>query len=102
MNIGIEGSKKNDKPWKTRIERDIIMQDDLKESGIQGGKVLADKLALFSFIIGIPILIIGLYASFNMILGWGFDVNIATIILVIIINVLGLLLILGGYNIHRG
>jgi hypothetical protein len=102
MARGIDGSKMKKRPWKTRVERDIIMHDDLKDSGLQGGKVIGDKLALLSFIIGIPILAIGLYVSLNMIFGFGFEVNMATIILVIIVNVLGLLFIIGGYNIYRG
>lgn len=102
MARGLDGSNIKKKPWKTRIERDIIMHDDLKESSLQGGKVIGDKLALFSFILGIPMLTVGLYASLNMIFSFGFDVNMATIILVILVNVLGLLLIIGGYNIYRG
>ncbi len=97
----LDESKIKKKPWNTRLERDILMHDDLKKSGIQGGKIIGEKLTLFSFIIGIPLLIIGLYASINMLFGFGFDVNIATIILVIIINILGLLFIIGGYNICR-
>jgi len=97
----IEDSNIEYKPWKTRVERDIMMHKDLKEAGLQGGKTISDKLAIFSFVIGIPLLVIGLYALFNMFFGLGFDINLATIILVIIVNALGLLLIIGGYNIYR-
>jgi hypothetical protein len=101
MARGVDGSKIKKKSWKTRIDRDILMHEDLKESGLQGGKIIGDKLAFFSFILGIPILVVGLYALFNMFLGFGFDVNMATIILVILVNSLGLILIIGGYNIYR-
>ena len=101
MYLGMNGKSINKKPWKTGLERDVMMHDDLKESGFQGGKIIGEKLALFSFIIGIPMLIIGLYASVNMLFGFGFDVNMATIILVILVNFLGLLFVIGGYNIYR-
>ena len=99
---GIGKTKVKKKPWKTRVERDIKFSKDIKEAGIQGGKVIGDKLALLSFIIGIPLLIIGLYGLFSMLFGFGFPVNMATIILVLLVNVIGLLLIIGGYFIYRG
>ena len=85
------------KPWKNKIERDIIMHDDIRVSGLQGGKVLGNNMALFSFILGIPLLLTGLYGLFNMILGLGFPINSATIILVLIVLSLGSLFTLGGY-----
>jgi len=85
------------KPWKTRMERDIIMHEDIKVSGLQGGKVLGDNLALFSFIMGIPLLLIGLYGLFNMILDLGFPMNSATLIIVFIVLSLGSLFTIGGY-----
>jgi hypothetical protein len=102
MARGIDSSKVKKKPWKTRIERDIIYSKNIKESAIQGGKVIGEKLSLLSFIIGIPLLIIGLYALFSMLFDFGFPVNMATIILVILVIVSGLLLIIGGYFIYRG
>ena len=102
MARGIDVAKEKKKPWKTRMERDIIMHKDIKESGLQGGKVIGDKLSLLAFIIGIPMLIIGLYPLFNMLFGFGFPINLATIILIILVNVIGLLLIIGGYFIYRG
>ena len=99
---GIGKTKVKKKPWKARMERDVVFSKDIKEAGIQGGKVIGDKLALLSFIIGIPLLIIGLYGLFSMLFGFGFPVNMATIILVLLVNVIGLLLIIGGYFIYRG
>ncbi len=46
MAPGINYSKEKKKPWKTRVERDIIMHKDIKEVGLQGGKVIGDKLIL--------------------------------------------------------
>ena len=36
--IGIIKPKK--KPWKTRMERDIMLHKDIKEAGLQGGKTI--------------------------------------------------------------
>jgi hypothetical protein len=98
---GMDGAKQKGKPWKTRIERDIKFSEDIKESGIQGGKVIGENLAILSFIIGIPLLIIGMYALINILFGFGFPTNVAIIILVIIINVIGFLLVIGGYFIYK-
>jgi hypothetical protein len=84
------------KPWNSRMERDIIMHDDLKVSGLQGGKIVGEKMGLFSLIVGIPLLLIGLYALFNMILGLGFPANSATMILIAIVLSLGALFTIGG------
>jgi hypothetical protein len=90
------------KPWKTKIERDIIMHEDIKVSGLQGGKIIAEKLALFSFIVGIPLLLIGLYGLFNMILNLGFPMHNATLILVLVVISLGSLFTIGGYFLYKG
>ena len=90
------------KPWATSLERDIMLDEDIRESGLQGGKVIADKLALFSFILGIPLLITGLFGLINMLLGLGFPTNTAVIILVMLIIAIGSLLTLGGYFIYKG
>ena len=99
---GIGKTKVKKKPWKTRVERDIKFSKDIKEAGLEGGKVIGNNLSLFSFIIGIPLLIIGLYAIISMLFDFGFPINMATIILVFLVNVIGLLLIIGGYFIYRG
>ena len=91
----------NKKPWKTQIERDVIMHEDIKVSGLQGGKIIADKLTLFSFIMGIPLLLIGLYGLFSMILGLGFPMNSATLILVLVVISLGSLFTISGYFLYK-
>ena len=101
MEKGFNVSKKKKKPWKTRMERDIIMHKELKESGLQGGKVLGEKLSLFGLIMGLPMLIIGLYTIFNMLFNFGFPINMANIILAFLIFLIGLLLTLGGYFIYK-
>ena len=88
------------KPWKTPIERDIMMHEDIKVSGLQGGKILGEKLSLFSFIIGIPLLGIGLYGLCSMVLDLGFPMNTATLILVMVVIALGSLFTLGGYLLY--
>jgi len=87
----------NKKTWKTKIERDVLMHDDIRVSGLQGGKILGNKLALFSFIIGIPLLLIGLFGFFSMVFDLGFPVNTATIIMVLVVLAMGSLLTIGGY-----
>ena len=39
---GIGKTKVKKKPWKTRMERDIIMHKDIKEAGLQGGKAIGE------------------------------------------------------------
>jgi hypothetical protein len=88
------------KPWKTRMERDIIMHEDVRASGLQGGKILADKLSLFSFIMGIPLVLIGLYGLISMVFDLGFPFNTATMILVMVVLSLGSLFTIGGYFLY--
>jgi len=90
-----------DKPWKTKVERDIIMHEDLKESGLQGGKIIGQNLALLSFIIGIPLLFIGSFAIINMVFDMGIEPNNAIIILTILITIIGFLMTLGGYFLYK-
>ena len=79
----------------------VIMSDKyLSESGVQGGKAIAEHIALGSFIVGIPLLTIGIYGLINMLFGWGIPTNSAVIILVILVIVIGSLLTLGGYSIY--
>ena len=98
---GVGDIKNQKKPWKTKVERDIIMHEDLKESGLQGGKVIGNNLSLFSFIIGIPLLILGIYGLI-LLLGFGYDLYLANIILIILVFIICALLTIGGYFIHRG
>ena len=89
------------KPYKNKIERDVQMSEDIKVSGIQGGKVLGQNLALFSLIMGIPLLLIGLFGLFNMVLDLGFPKNSATVILVLIVLAMGALFTIGGYFLYK-
>jgi hypothetical protein len=80
----------------------VIMSDKyLSESGLQGGKVIGEHLALGSFIIGIPFLIMGLIALIGMLFGFGFPTHTAFVIAALLVTVIGLLLVIGGYNIYR-
>jgi hypothetical protein len=101
MTKGLNGLKGKKKSWKTRIERDIIQHRDIKESGLQGGKGIGDNLPLLSFIIGLPLFLIGLYAIISIIFGFGFPLNLATSILVIIVTTIGLIMCIGGYFIYK-
>ncbi len=90
------------KPWKTKIERDVIMHEDLKVSDLQGGKIIGNKIALFSFICGMSLLLIGIYGLISMIFNLGFPINTATIILVMVVISLGSLAIVAGYFLYKG
>ena len=86
----------------SKEDNTVIMSDKyLSESGVQGGKVIADHIVLGSFIIGIPFLIIGLIGLIGILFDFGFPTHTAFLILAILIIVIGLLLVLGGYNIYR-
>ena len=89
------------KPYKTKIERDIQHSEDIKVSGIQGGKVIGNNLMVFSFTIGLPLLILGLAGIISTLLGF-FPTNSAVIILVLIVTAMGALLTTGGYFIYKG
>jgi len=79
----------------------VIMSDKyISESGVQGGKIIGEHLALGSFIIGLPLLTLGIYALINILFGWGFPSNNAIIILVLLVIILGFLMTLGGYSIY--
>jgi hypothetical protein len=84
-----------------KTSKTVLMSDKyISESGVQGGKVIGEHIGLGSLIIGIIFLLIGLYAIISMILGY-LTTNTALIILVLLLTVIGLLLTIGGYSIHR-
>ena len=86
----------------TKKDNTVIMSDKyISESGVQGGKIIGEHLALGSLIFGIPLLIIGLYGLINMLFGWGISTDIAIIILVLLVFIIGLLMTIGGYSIYR-
>ncbi len=80
----------------------IIKSDKyLSESGVQGGKIIGEHIVLGSLIFGIPLLIMGLIGLF-MLFGLEYPtINTANIIVVLLLTIIGILLILGGYNIYR-
>ena len=88
---------------KTKKEDNAVIMSDkyLSESGVYGGKIIGEHLALGSLIFGIPLLIIGLYGLINMLFGWGIPTDIAIIILVLLVFIIGLLMTIGGYSIYR-
>jgi hypothetical protein len=86
--------------WNSEEDNTVIMSDEnLSESGVQGGKAIADNIALGSFIFGIPFFIIGIIGIFSIL--FVAPTNTAIIILVILVTVIGLLLIIGGYSIYK-
>jgi len=90
------------KPWKTRVERDVILHDEISKSGVHGGKIIGEKLYILSLIGGITFLLIGIYAIMSMLFGWGFPVNSATVILALVVIGIGSLTTLGGYFLYKG
>jgi len=86
----------------SKKDNTVIMSDEhISESGVQGGKVIGEHIVLGSFIIGLPFLIIGLIALFGMMFDFGFPTHSAAIIGALLVTVIGLLLVIGGYNIYR-
>ena len=85
----------------SKEDKTVIMSDKyISESGVQGGKVIGEHIVLGSLIFGIPFLIMGLIGLF-MLIGLGFTAaNTANIILMLLLTVIGLLLIIGAYNIY--
>jgi hypothetical protein len=83
-------------------DRTVIMSDAyISESGVQGGKIIGEHIVLGSLIFGIPFLIIGL-VGFVLLFGLGSPaLNTANVFLVVLLTVIGLLLIIGAYNIYR-
>ena len=80
----------------------VIMSDKyLEESGVQGGKAIAEHISLGSFIIGIPFFIVGCIALIAIALNTGFPSNAAIVIGSVLLIIIGLLLTLGGYIINR-
>ena len=85
----------------SKEDNTVIMSDKyLSESGVQGGKVIAEHIVFGSFIIGIPFLIIGLIALIGILFNI-FPTHGAFIILALLITAIGLTLVIGGYNIYR-
>ena len=90
-------SKKTLKGDKTVITSDKY----LSESGVQGGKAIADHIILASFIGGIPLLIIGAISLIAIFLDLGFPSNTAVIIGALLVTIIGFLLVIGGYFNYR-
>ncbi len=83
-------------------DKTVITSDKyISESGVQGGKILGEHIVLGSLIFGIPFLIIGIYGIISILFDLGVPNNMAIIILVLLLFIMGLLLIIGGYNIYR-
>ena len=80
----------------------VLMGDKyISESGVQGGRVIADHISLISFILGIPFLIIGVISIIGIFFDFGFQSNLAIIIGVFLITIIGSLLVIGGYFIYK-
>jgi hypothetical protein len=75
------------KQWKSRMKRDILLVKEIIESGLQGGEVIWDLLSFLAYIIGISLLIIGIYTIFYMLFGFRFP-KMTEIILVLLFNVI--------------
>lgn len=56
-------------------EYNIDSDKDIRVSGTQGGKIIGEKLGLFSLIIGIPLFAIGIFTLLYMVLVSGFPEN---------------------------
>ena len=82
-------------------DKTVITSDKyISESGVQGGKVIGEHIVFGSFLVGTPLFILGLIGIF-MLLFDKIPLYTANIILVLLLTVIGLLFIIGGYNIYR-
>jgi len=98
MNCNVERKTMNTKT--SEGDNTVIMSDKyLSESGVQGAKSIGEHIALGSFIIGIPLLFIGVFALVGMLFGVGFPTHAVGIIGAVLVSVIGLLLVFCGYNI---
>ena len=86
----------------SKNHRAVIMSDKyISESGVQGGKVIADHITLASYILGIPLLLLGVYAITSILFNLGFPRHAAGIIAAVLVFIIGLLLVVGAYNIQH-
>ena len=90
----------------TKQDNTVIMSDKyLSEAGVQGGKIIAEKLLLGCLIIGIPLFSIGIFSLFYMLFVTGPPKNWPVILYVFgpqtLGIIIGLLLIISGYFIYR-
>jgi hypothetical protein len=83
-------------------DKTVLLSDEyLSESGSQGGKIIAEHIVLGSLLCGVLFFIIGLYALLSMLFGLGYPMNTALILGALLVTIIGLLFILGGYSLHR-
>jgi hypothetical protein len=95
----LRGDKMNKNTSKE--DKTVIMSDKyISESGVQGGKVIGEHIVLGSLIFGIPFLIMGLIGLFMLFVFGTIAANTANIILMLLLTVIGLLMIIGAYNIY--
>jgi purine-cytosine permease-like protein len=79
-------------------DKTVILSDEyVMESGVQGGKIMGEYIVLFSCMFGLSFFIMGVF----MLVGFGFPPNAAVIIGALLLFVIGLLLMIGGYFIYR-
>ncbi len=73
----------------------------IRDSSIQGGKIIGEKLAEASVLIGVAFFIIGVFALVSIAVGLGYPLNTAAIIAALLATIIGLLLIIGGCSIQK-
>jgi len=90
----------------TKEDNTVIMSDKyISESGVQGGKIVAEKLVLGCLIIGIPLFAIGIFSLFYMLFVTGIPENWSPVLLILgpqsLAIIIGFLLVFSGYSIYR-
>jgi hypothetical protein len=91
---------------KTEGDRTVILSDkDLSESGVQGGKIIAEHLVVGSFLFGFSFLGIGLFSLFYMVFVTGLPKNLSLILLMFspqsLAIIIGVLLLIGASFMYR-
>ena len=82
------------------------MSDDyVSESGVQGGKIIAEHLALGCFLVGIPFFLIGVFSLCYMLFVGGLPEALSGILILFspqsLATIIGASLIIGGYFVYR-
>jgi hypothetical protein len=90
----------------SKEDRTVIRSDKyLSESGVQGGKIIGEHLALGSFIFGASFFIIGLFSLCYMVFVIGYSRDMPLILIFLspqsLATMIGLLLLIGGFFVYK-
>ena len=90
----------------SKEDRTVILSDRyLSESGVQGGKIIGEHLALGSFLFGGSLFVIGLFSLFYMVFIVGYPTDVPLVLIILspqsLATIIGLILLIGGYFVYK-